>query len=87
MPGSGYPEDWSEHEFRMFEDLELPEEAFDDHFIRWAFDQALFSPEDDYQSHMEAMRYLRNRLADDYEIDFDSAFDWEDYKMGGASAG
>lgn len=79
--------EWSDGEFRMFEGLELPEEAFNDYFIQWAFDQALFSPDQDYQSHKEAMRYLRNRLEDDYGIDFDTAFDWEDYKDGGASAG
>lgn len=87
MPGSGFDEDWSDHEFRMFENLELPEEAFDDHFIRWAFDQALFSPEDDYMSHTQAMRYLKNRLEDEYGIDFDSIFDWNDYVQGGSSNG
>lgn len=79
--------EWSDNEFRMFENLELPEEAFDDYFVQWAFDQALFSPDEDYLSHKEAMRYLRNRLEDDYGIDFDSIFDWDDYAHGGASNG
>lgn len=78
-------EDWSDAEFRMFEDLNLPAAAADDVFVQLAYDMAMFSPEADYETHIEMRRFLRNHLEDEYGFDFETEFDWEEYRLAGES--
>lgn len=78
-------DDWSDAEFRMFENMNLPDAAFDDQFVQLAYDMALFSPELDYETHVEMKRFLINFLADEYDFDFNSEFDWDDYQLSGES--
>jgi hypothetical protein len=83
--GSADPEDWSDVEYRLFQGLEVEPDDTDDVFIRMAYDVAFFSPGEDYQSHVEFRRYLINTLSDKYGIDFESAFDWDEYRERGES--
>lgn len=78
-------DDWSDAEFRMFENMDLPEQAFDDQFVQLAYDMAMFSPELDHETHVEMRKFLRNYLDEEYGIDFESTFDWDDYVTSGES--
>lgn len=78
-------EDWSDSEFRQFENLDLPEEAFNDPFVQLAFDMALFSPDEDYDTHVAMKRFLIEHLENEYGFDFMVEFDWDEYKLEGES--
>lgn len=78
-------DDWSDAEFRMFENMDLPDAAFDDQFVQLAYDMALFSPELDYETHVEMRRFLIQFLHDEYDFDFEAEFDWTDYQLSGES--
>lgn len=78
-------DEWSDDEFRMFENMDLPDRAFDDQFVQLAYDMALFSPELDYDTHIEMKRFLIEYLSREYGFDFSSEFDWDDYKLSGES--
>lgn len=80
-------EDWSDNEFRLFEDMNLPDEAFDDVFVQLAYDMAFFSPDADYETHVEMKRFLVNHLSDEYGFDFRSEFNWDEYSLNGESDG
>lgn len=78
-------DDWSDAEFRMFENMNLPDSAFNDQFVQLAYDMALFSPELDHETHVEMRNFLRNYLDEEYDIDFEAEFDWDDYVTSGES--
>lgn len=78
-------EEWSDAEFRMFENMNLPDAAFDDQFVQLAYDMALFSPELDYDTHVQMKRFLLDYLNDEYDFDFTAEFDWDDYVLSGES--
>jgi hypothetical protein len=78
-------EEWSEAEFQQFQNLELPEEAFNDPFVQLAYDMALFSPELDYDTHVALKQFLLDHLSNEYGFDFMTEFDWNEYKLLGES--
>lgn len=80
-------DDWSDNEFRLFEDMDLPDAAYDDQFVQLAYDMALFSPELDYDTHVQMRRFLLDYLNDEYDFDFVDNFDWDEYVLGGESNG
>jgi hypothetical protein len=78
-------EGWSDDEFRMFDELVPNDEAFNDQFLQLAYDYALFSPDQDYVTRVAMRDYLIDRLRDEYGVDFETAFDWNDYRNSGES--
>jgi hypothetical protein len=78
-------EGWSDAEFRMFDELVPNDAAFNDQFLQLAYDYALFSPDQDYITHVAMREYLITRLRDEYGVDFEEAFDWADYRNHGES--
>lgn len=78
MPGS--IDDWDDDEFRMFEDLDLPQDAESDRFVQLAYDMAFFDEHSDYETRMAMREFLFNFLQDEYGFDFNAEFDWDDYR-------
>jgi hypothetical protein len=78
-------EGWSPNEFRMFDELNMPDSAFNDGFIQGYFDNALFDFDHalSQEEHAANLEGLREYLWDEYGLDFDDVFDaewWEDYR-------
>lgn len=78
-------EGWSSNEFRMFDELNMPDSAFNDPFVQQYFDNALFdfdhalTPEE----HADNLDALKEYLWDEYGLDYDDVFDaewWDDYR-------
>lgn len=78
-------EEWSDAEFRMFEEMELPPDARDDQFVQLAYDMALFSPDLDHDTHVAMRQYLVDLLHNEYGFDFEAEFDWDEYRLNGES--
>ena len=73
-------EGWSRNEFRMFDEMNIPDSAFNDPFVQNLYDMALFSHDLGYEEHVYSVESLRYYLLDEYGIDFDDVFDWGDYR-------
>lgn len=73
-------DDWSDWETQLFDNLDLPEDAASDSWVHLMYDMAFFSPELDYETHKAMQHGLYEYLSQEYGFDFDSAFDWEDYR-------
>lgn len=77
--------DWSDDEMRMFEAMDLPDSAMNDTFLHLYYDMALFSPELDHETHVLMRNGLVDYLRDEYGLDLDDAFPWDDYRASGES--
>lgn len=78
-------EGWSSNEFRMFDELNMPDSAFNDGFVQQYFDNALFDFDHSLtpEEHSANLDALKEYLMDEYGLDFDDVFDaewWEDYR-------
>lgn len=75
------PEDWYDAEEKLFDNLINGDPLIgDDATLQDLFDDALFDPDVDIYEREVAYIALVDYLWDEYGIDFDYAFDWEDYR-------
>jgi hypothetical protein len=79
--------EWSDGEFRLFNDINMPPAAHDDRFVQMLYDIVLFSPQEDYNFREQCRAGLIDRLWYDYGIIFQDEFDWEAYRLNGESDG
>lgn len=73
-------EGWGRNEFRLFDEMPISNEAFNDGFVQNLYDMALFNSDLSTEEHAYAMDSLKEYLWDEYGVDFDDVFDWEDYR-------
>jgi hypothetical protein len=83
--GTGDMNEWSDAEFRMFEEMDMPSQAYDDPFVALMYDIAMFSPDVDYEMHVLARETLVDILRREYGFDFEAEFPWDEYKLSGES--
>lgn len=73
-------EGWGSNEFRLFDEMEIPDTAFNDPFVQQMYDMALYDHDLSTEEHTMAYEGLKNYMMDEYGIDFDDVFDWDDYR-------
>lgn len=75
------PEDWSDTEIELFDSLVAGDaNVGEDFYLQDLFDAALFDPDATMAEREEAYNRMVEYLWDQYDIDFDEAFDWEDFR-------
>lgn len=75
------PGEWYSTELFLFNDLLGGDyEAFTDTTLQGLFDLAMFDPDASPEQRQEAYDNLVDYLWTEYNIDFEDAFDWEDYR-------
>lgn len=68
-------------EFRLFDDLAGHDSRmFNDPWIQNLYDAALFDYDISKEDRAEILHALRDRMMDEYGVDFDDAFDWEGFR-------
>jgi len=73
--------DWSNIEFQLFNDaVGHSPDIFEDQWIQTLYDAALFDHDVSSSDRAAILNSLRDRLEEDYGIDFDDVFDWEGYR-------
>lgn len=73
--------DWSDIEFRLFDDLAGGDpRVYGDWVTENLYDTALFNFDISKSDRSAILHSLRDRLWDEYGIDFDDQFDWEGYR-------
>ena len=78
---NGIPEDWFSQEMSLFNDLIGGDYgAFTDPELQTLFDRAMFDNTVTGDERDAAYDALVEYLWEEYEIDFDDMFDWEDYR-------
>lgn len=76
-----FPEEWEFEERELFKDLIGDErEALEDYELQDLFHDALFDQDIDPENRAYAYDDLIDYLFDEYGIDFEAEFDWEDYR-------
>lgn len=79
--GAHGPDDWSEIEFRLYSELtDYDSRLANDGITQALYDTGLFNWDIDPETRAQIRETLRDRLWDDYGIDFDDVFDWEAYR-------
>lgn len=78
-------EGWSGNEFRMFDELNIPDSAFNDGFVQQYYDNIFFDFDGALTSEERAgdLESFKEYLHDEYGLDFDDVFDaewFEDYR-------
>jgi len=78
-------ENWSSNEFRMFDELSIPDSAFNDGFVQGYYDAIFFDFDNALTSEekQDALEGFKEYLYDEYGLDFDDVFDaewFEDYR-------
>lgn len=85
-PGSGdhnyqLPHDWNVTESTLYLDVVFDDPIIaNDAYLQTLFDAALFDPDIDPEARDDAYAMMVDYMWDEYGIDFDMAFDWEDYR-------
>lgn len=75
------PGEWYSIESFLFNDLIGGDyEAFTDEHLQGLFDTAMFDPDTSTEERQEAYDALIEYLWEEYNINFEDAFDWEDYR-------
>lgn len=75
------PDDWYGSEERMFDRLVGGnDELGNDYHLQDLFDDALFNDDLTSDERSSAYEELVDYLYDEYGIDFEQSFDWEDYR-------
>jgi hypothetical protein len=75
------PEDWFDSEVSLFDDLIGSDpEIGGDEFLQTLFDMAMFNEDMTPAQRDAAYQNLIDYLEDEYDIDFEDVFDWEDYR-------
>lgn len=75
------PEEWNDTEINLFDDL-VGGDAFigDDPQLQEWFDTAMFNSDVSPEEREQAYQHMVEYLWDEYDIDFDQEFDWEDFR-------
>lgn len=75
-------DDWDPEESALFERLmgDDSNDANGDTYLQELFDAAMFHPEAGPSERQAAYDELIEYLRDEYDIDFEDIFDWEDYR-------
>jgi hypothetical protein len=75
------PDEWYDTEITLFDNLISNDaDVGSDLYLQDLFDTAMFDPDASQQERETAYSDLVDYLWDQYDIDFDYAFDWEDYR-------
>lgn len=76
------PADWSEKETQLFQPLleEGGTPLEHDRLAQALYDEAMFNPDLSAEDRFDILETLRDHLWDEYGIDFDDVFDWEDWR-------
>lgn len=73
--------DWSSVEFSLYDTaVGNNPGAFEDTFTQALYDTALFNFDIDANERAIVLDALRDRMWDEYGVDFDDVFDWEAYR-------
>lgn len=73
--------EWSNVEFQLYNNaLGHTPDAFDDRFTQTLYDTALFNWDISPNERAAVLDALRDRMWDQYGLDFDDVFDWESYR-------
>lgn len=78
-------ENWSSNEFRMFDELNIPDSAFNDGFVQGFYDNIFFDFDNALtpEERADDLEAFKEYLRDNYDLDFDDVFDaewFEDYR-------
>lgn len=74
-------QDWSDVEFNLFDDVAgYDPEMYNDRMLHALYDAALFDYDISKQDRKIIMREMRKYVLSKYGIDFDSVFDWEEFR-------
>lgn len=75
------PDDWYGDEERLFDRLVSgDDELGNDYHLQDLFDDALFRDDLTPQEREDAYQELIDYLWEEYQLDFEQVFDWEDYR-------
>jgi hypothetical protein len=75
------PQQWYGIEETLFLDLVFDDPIIaNDPYLQELFDTALFDPDVQGSMREDAYQAMSQYLWDEYGIDFDDVFDWEDYR-------
>lgn len=73
---------WGAMEMHLYEDMStgLPREFLDDRMTQALYDTALFNFDISKSDRQAVMDTLKDHLRDEYGVEFDDIFDWENYR-------
>jgi hypothetical protein len=75
------PGEWYSQEVSLFVDLLSGDpEGFGDTYLQRLFDMAMFEEDISRDDREDAYQAMVDYLWSEYGIDFEDAFDWEDYR-------
>lgn len=85
MPGDEedwfVPDSWYNDETEMFFNMSGGDQSMlDDSYLKMLFDEAYFDADINPQERHDIREALREYLAEEYDVNFDTAFDWEHYR-------
>ena len=77
-----YPKDWSQFEIEQWEAITEWSNARYDDSLQALYHESLFNFDSglSYDERTAIREHLNELLEDDWGIDFDAEFDWEDYR-------
>lgn len=66
----------------MFDEMNIPDSAFNDWRFQAYYDNGLWDFDNAFtrEERFAIQESMREYLRDEYGIDFDAVFDWEDYR-------
>lgn len=78
-------EGWSANEFRMFDELNMPDSAFNDGFVQQFYDNVFFDFDNSLtpEERADDLEAFKDYLMNEYGLDYDDVFDaewFEDYR-------
>lgn len=80
--------EWGEIEFNLFDSMASGNaNLYNDQWIQTLYDAALFDHDIAGADRGRVLNQLRDRMWEEYGIDFDDVFDWEDYRSAYDNAG
>lgn len=75
------PSEWYDAESILFDNLVNGDAGIgSDPYLQDLFDAAMFDPDISPEEREEAYQNLVQYLEDEYDLDFEDIFDWEDYR-------
>ncbi len=74
--------EWGEIEFNLYDSVASQHPAlYNDRFTQAIYDAALFNWDMQRSDRAALLEALRDRMWDEYGVDFESVFDWESYRQ------
>lgn len=74
-------DDWSELEFRLFDEMAGPNDAmYEDWRVQAMYEAAMWNWDISTEDRVAIRNELHDYLWDEYGVDFNEVFDWEAYR-------